>query len=361
MIDVVFDLPFKTIGWALVHLLWISTLFLGGVTVVLKMLNQFNARIRYNIGMGSLLLLPLIPILLFVEHRGILPPLGMADWGSTSAGAWGGEPLIHGLPKVTGWNLGSLEPSLYYWLGVAWLLVAMTGVVYYLISMLREQLICYRKPRLKNPEVSSQIRGLAEELGVTCTIRLRLSSFRDGPAVAGIYNPILLIPDTLLKEYNPEEQKAIFLHELMHIKRRDCLYGLLQKFIQSLFFFQPLVWRLNRELNLEREHICDQKVTEITRDTYSYGKSLAKLLLQTQAALTHSVNIAEHPVLKRIRKLGNKNQKVVRPGPKLLKSGIALAIMTVTIFCTLWNAYHMHPDHNHELNQSKETVAKIAE
>lgn len=344
------SIPFAKIGWAVLQLAWISSLYLGGIIIVLKLLSQFSAGLKYNIGMGGLLFLPIIPLFLFMEHRGVLPPLGFANWGSATQVGWEVEPLIQGIPKFSPMELGLFGPELYYWLGLVWLSITTIGVAYYLLSMVREQLICIRKPRIDDQEIHSLITDLAEKVGIKRSIQLRASSFRDGPAVVGITRPILLIPTSLPREYSREEQEAIFLHELMHIKRWDYLFVFLQKIIQSLFFFQPLVWWLNRILNLEREHLCDRRVTEITRDTYSYGKSLAKLLLQTQAALTHTLNIAEHPVLQRIRKLTDQKEEVSLSVKEIFKRAIAFIVMAMTIFLTLWNAYHMHPTHKEELH-----------
>jgi len=41
------------------------------------------------------------------------------------------------------------------------------------------------------------------------------------PAIIGIFNPVLILPDKLIHDGNPEQMRHIFIHELMHYKRKD--------------------------------------------------------------------------------------------------------------------------------------------
>ena len=55
----------------------------------------------------------------------------------------------------------------------------------------------------------------------------------------------------------PEQLDAVIAHELGHIKRFDVAVNFLQVIAETLFFFHPAVWWLNRRIRADREDCCD--------------------------------------------------------------------------------------------------------
>ena len=79
------------------------------------------------------------------------------------------------------------------------------------------------------------------------------------PFVIGFRDPILLLPK---QEYEQQVLPFIFLHECNHIRHRDTLYKLFMLFMQSLMWFQPLMYLLKAVSFLDIEVACDEAVIE---------------------------------------------------------------------------------------------------
>ena len=92
------------------------------------------------------------------------------------------------------------------------------------------------------------------------------------PFLIGFKEPILILPD---REYNALVLHFIFLHECYHMRHRDMLYKLFMLFIQSLLWFQPLIYLLKAISYQDVEVACDEAVVEgkdiSARKEYGYA------------------------------------------------------------------------------------------
>ena len=79
------------------------------------------------------------------------------------------------------------------------------------------------------------------------------------PFVIGFQEPILLLPK---QEYEQQVLHFIFLHECNHIRNRDTLYKLFMLIMQSLMWFQPLMYLLKAVSFMDIEVACDEAVVE---------------------------------------------------------------------------------------------------
>ena len=86
-------------------------------------------------------------------------------------------------------------------------------------------------------------------------IRLMVSDRVASPLSWGWARPVILIdPDALA---DPEEADAILAHEMAHIARGDWLALILTRAAATLFWFNPLVWLLEREIVQQAEEAAD--------------------------------------------------------------------------------------------------------
>jgi len=122
---------------------------------------------------------------------------------------------------------------------------------------------------------ANRLKVLAEQMGITQSVRLFETLQIDSPLVIGWLRPVVLLPVSLITTLTPAELDAVLSHELAHIRRYDYLVNLLQTFCETLLFFHPAVWWLSRRIRIEREYCCDDEAISVCGDKTSYARALA--------------------------------------------------------------------------------------
>jgi beta-lactamase regulating signal transducer with metallopeptidase domain len=105
--------------------------------------------------------------------------------------------------------------------------------------------------------------------------RLLLLPGLKSPAMAGWWNPRILLPE-ICEQIGPTPQVAdVLCHELVHVARRDYLWAGLSDVICCVLFFHPAVWKARKAMTLQGELACDLAVLK-TRpaDRADYADSL---------------------------------------------------------------------------------------
>ena len=92
------------------------------------------------------------------------------------------------------------------------------------------------------------------------SVRLLVSGDVQSPLSWGWRRPVILIdPDTLDQ---PEDADGILAHEAAHVARRDWPVLMLTRIAATLFWFNPLVWLLEREVVQQAEEAADCAAAE---------------------------------------------------------------------------------------------------
>ena len=74
-----------------------------------------------------------------------------------------------------------------------------------------------------------------------------------------------------------KSQRAIACHELLHVRRRDWLFMLLEEAVGALLWFHPAVWWLLGKIELSREQLIDREVVQITGSPRAYLEALLQI------------------------------------------------------------------------------------
>jgi beta-lactamase regulating signal transducer with metallopeptidase domain len=121
-----------------------------------------------------------------------------------------------------------------------------------------------------------EARVLAEALEVRQPIALLESQMTGIPMVCGLFDPAIVMPSGAA-EWPPERLRVAVLHELAHVRRRDCLTQAFAQLLCALYWFTPLVWLAARRLRIERERACDDFVLQAGTKGSEYATHLLEI------------------------------------------------------------------------------------
>ena len=90
-------------------------------------------------------------------------------------------------------------------------------------------------------------------------IRTRRSEKISSPLMLGILRPTLILPETKM---TGEQLYSVLAHEMMHFKRKDILYKWFVCIVKCIHWFNPAVYYIARQVNIECEISCDMAVVK---------------------------------------------------------------------------------------------------
>ncbi len=98
---------------------------------------------------------------------------------------------------------------------------------------------------------------LVVKMGAGKVPPIRICEETISPSIMGMFHPVLLLPNN---EYSVKELTFILRHELVHYKRCDIWYKLFILIVNSIHWFNPFVWLMRHESNVDLELSCDDEV-----------------------------------------------------------------------------------------------------
>ena len=184
------------------------------------------------------------------------------------------------------------------------------------------------------------------------------------PGIVGILRPTLLLPKGLRERLTPAQFGAVVTHELCHVQRRDNLAAALHMVVETIFWFHPLVWWIERRLVEERERACDEEVLRQGGEPEAYAEGILSVCkFYKESALVCVSGVAGADLKKRIEDImGNRvthKLSFVRMA-LLVVAGIAAVggpIAIGVVQATAGQAYNAYTFSTIEVPGSSSTVA----
>lgn len=128
-----------------------------------------------------------------------------------------------------------------------------------------------------DPAWEDAMGAAAADLRLRRRMSLRMTPRSPVPLAWGVIQPVVLIPSDS-DGWSEERRRAVLLHELSHVRRRDCAVDIFVAVTCALFWFHPGVWLAARRLRLECERACDEAVLGAGTPPSEYAEHLVAIL-----------------------------------------------------------------------------------
>lgn len=312
------------LGWTILHSIWQSALIAGMLALSLKLTQRASANTRYIQAVVAIVFCAIISLITFFDYyhsvtsangilqniQGELTLVYQQDWWTNVFTLF--NPYLEYI--VMFWLAGILLQSCRY------------GLDFSVSQRLR------RQGHQSVPLAWQQrFENLVNELQIQKNVQFHLSSFIRIPCVIGHLKPVVLFPAGLLTQLPEEQLEAILLHELAHVKRHDYLVNLFQCVFKTLFFFNPMLLWMSKQVDIERENACDDIAVNQCGDPLLFANSLSRFAeVECQVNTAMAANKDQYFLLARVKRLFT-HSNPLSAGAERLAAFLCIACLGLTV------------------------------
>jgi beta-lactamase regulating signal transducer with metallopeptidase domain len=261
-----------TLAWSLLHFLWQGAAIAALAAAAMQLFGKSTT--RYFVGIVALALMCLSFGATFALLTGA-PAAG----SEAAASAPAMSPQVATPASAAGVVTLSVAGPAAPWLDFAWIARVWLAGVCLLALRVAGGLLLLEHLRRRSlstlpVEIVERCLALQRTLGISRVVRYCECRLVTVPAVIGFVRPIVLLPMRALTGLTAEQLEIVIAHELGHIKRFDVAINLFQVVVETLFFFHPAVWWLNRRIRADREDCCDDIAIAACGRSIAYARAL---------------------------------------------------------------------------------------
>ena len=343
-------------GWTFLHSIWQGGLIALVMFVVLQMIPEKRAILRYNIAalsMLGMLILAMLTFSLMFNAGGTPDPVVVT--GTTAAGISTGASSIPAISPVRAFLVANLPFFVALWF---------LGMLVF-ATKLAVGMLYVRRLRGSMQDLAvhwqEQLGVLSGRIGHTAVIRIAESALIKVPVAFGYLKPVILFPIGTINRLSPEQVEAILAHELAHIVRKDYLQNFIQSIIEVVFYYHPAVWFISAVVRNERENCCDDLAIQACGNSLTYAKALVELeeMQQRTPSLALAFSGSKHQLLNRIKRILNQPQHKSHIMEKLITTILLLCCIFLFSF-NYTNTPASSEEHPGEANTGEQMVVELA-
>jgi|GEM_PF-6256795 len=144
---------------------------------------------------------------------------------------------------------------------------------------------------------SSKAHHVLDEIITTLKLKRNIvlleSTAIGSPITVGVFRPVILLPVSA-RHWSVEQLRAVFLHEVAHIKRHDYLVYACVQFMCVAYWMNPFVWAAKRRLIVEQEKACDDEVLLSGMVRFEYAEHLVSIARWANVTNKAGIHRANH-------------------------------------------------------------------
>jgi beta-lactamase regulating signal transducer with metallopeptidase domain len=351
------DEMLKAMCWTLVHSLWQGLLAAAVAGIIIISTKKTSARLRYNL-LGLLLVLFLFTVAFTARQQ-----VGDIDFGTTVANGLPQEnnSLLIATGQQAQLNVtttGSAERLIQFMNDHAGFIM-LVWVLFFLVNCTKICTGIAGIHRLRTRKIheaegwQTKLNYLSRVIGINKPVRLLQSELVRVPVAIGFFKPVILVPLGLLSHLPPDQVETILLHELAHIRRRDYLVNILQRFAEAVFFFNPALLWISSLIRQEREACCDDIVVANTSHKGSYLEALVSFQEYSLSTSAYAMGISskKHYLLNRVKRMLTRENKKLDLMEKILLL-IGVTVVSAFTFMPKNEAVVQQPQQQQPVRQS---------
>lgn len=163
-------------------------------------------------------------------------------------------------------------------LGV-WVMGALWVFAAALYRQRRFNIELHQRPHATAALLRALVASLCQKAGVRKQVRIVLMPAGTTPAVVGMAQPSILLPEDWETRFDEHSLRHVLLHELLHVKQHDLIWNWAATAVQALHWFNPLVWFVVSRFQADRELRCDAGALALLSPTerLDYGHTLLRI------------------------------------------------------------------------------------
>jgi len=321
----------RNLGLALSHFVWQGAAIAALAAAAIAFARKASA--RYAIGVAALALMLAAPVITFFVLNSSSAPTGAPDLSFVVAGSAAKLAAHHTASVPPAEPSVPVNVSAMNWLVTVWF----AGVLLFSLRTAGGFFVVARLRRRDSHPVTAGLLGLCRDLhqrlGITRAVRYCESLHLDAPAVLGWFRPVVFLPVSALTGLTEAQLRAVIAHELAHIRRFDAFVNVFQVAVETLLFYHPGVWWLNKRIRAERENCCDDVALSVCGNPAEYARALA-LMEEWRVAPSLAMAANRGPLASRVARLLGLGEK----GSGLRNAGVAFGLLCVVTAMMAANA-----------------------
>ena len=282
------------------HATWTSSVVAVVMLAVVRLCRRWPARVLYGIALIALLKFAMPPMM--------SAPVGIFNWLGPEV-AWDAGAAAVSDSIAAGSLTAALGAVTWRgWLLVTHLLGAAATAAWFAAQLVNVARMSRTARLVTEGPWRGELSRLARQMGLRLPVRLLGTDRAMPPMAFGVLRRWVMVPASMLDDAPDDQARTILAHELAHHRRGDLWINWLQLVLTAVWWFNPLLWALNRVVRRTREDACDDLLLSTgvtTGETYCQTLLAAAKGLSRRARLGGVPGFAErlHPLAQRMTRI----------------------------------------------------------
>lgn len=187
--------------------------------------------------------------------------------------------------KIT-FNISTLDVIAWIWASIA-IMLFVYSMSQYLVA---RKSIVWQLHKDKN--LDEALKNTKQKIGISDKVKIAKGNYKGSPMLIGIINPIIVLPDA---SYTDIQLEMILRHELCHLKRKDVWFKFLLNTISCIYWFNPLMYYMQKYIGEDIELSCDQDTVKGSDKQFKveYAQTIMRVIAMNNNKLMFSTSFSQ--------------------------------------------------------------------